>query len=145
MEVTIPDLTGAECGDIAITAAEGGIGYWSQIERYDWSRWSPSTLHDQYIKGEVPASNLDVADDFVFYTIHEMDDDEMGYKPEGIDITAALIKKGFERCLAAPKDKGGWAAQGLLPTAREDWMGEIDSDVADLIIQFGVFGEPKWG
>lgn len=145
VQVTVPDLTGAECGDIAITAAEGGIGYWSQIETYDWSRWSPESQHQHYINGEAPSSNLQVPDDFVFYTIHEMDDDEMGYKPDGIDITAALIKQGFERCLAADKDKGGWAVQGLLSHEREDWTGEIDSEIADNIIQFGVFGEIKWG
>jgi len=145
MQVTIPDLTGAECGDIAITAAEGGIGYWSQIEKYDFRRWSPEYQHQLYMTGEAPSSNLLVPDDFVFYTIHEMNDDEMSYKEEGIDITPALIKRGFEMGLAAPKDKGGWAVQGLLSVSREDWTGEIDSEVADNIIQFGALGELKWG
>ncbi len=142
MIVTIPDLTGAECGDIAITAAEGGIGYWSQIQRYQPSRWSPDDQHAAYIEGKAPSSNLEVADDFVFYTLHELDDDELNYKDEDLDVTPAVIKRGFELALTtARKD----LVADLLTKAREDWTGEIDSDAADVIIQCGLLGEIKWG
>lgn len=137
MIVEVPDLTGAECGDIATTAAEGGIGYWSQIEHYDWRRWT---------KPDDSLDNIDVPADFVFYTIWQLKPDERGYdmaKP--IDITPALIRRGFETGLKADLNKGGWAFAGLLKVPRDDWTGEIDSDIADLIIQFGAFGEVVYG
>ena len=131
MIITVPDLTGAECGDIAITAAEGGIGYWSVIDSYDYERWAPDL------------KNIEVADDFVFYTIGSIVDGEEPF--EAIDITPALIKRGLERALAAPLDEGGWMANGLLQVSREDWTGEIDSIGVDIIIQFGAFGSLVYG
>jgi hypothetical protein len=143
MKVEIPDLTGAECGDIAITAAEGGIGYWSQLDSYDWQRWAADTNPN--------GMNKEVADDFVFYTIR--DDPGLGfavqddgtYKGAPVDVTPTLIRLGFERMSQAPADKGGWPFARLLAIAREDWTGEIDADIADAIIQFGVFGEIRYG
>lgn len=142
MQVTIQDLTGAECGDIAITAIEGGIGYWAQADSYQPSRWSPDSQHEAYIKGEAESSNLDVTDDFVFYTIHELDDDERNYKEEGVDITPALIRRGFEKALTEARSD---LVAPVLTMAREDWMGFIDADGADVIIQLGALGEIKWG
>ena len=142
MNVTIPDLTNAECGEIAITAAEGGIGYWSQMETYRPSRWSPDSQHELYVKGKAPSSSVEVPDTFVFYTIHEMNDDEDGYKEEGIDITPVVIRRGFE--LAITKARKDLVAD-VLSEAREDWMGSIDSDAAEVIVQCGVLGEIKWG
>lgn len=141
MQITIPDLTGGECGDIAITAIEGGIGYWAQAESYDYRRWSPDSQQRFYISGEAPSSNLQVPDDFVFYTIHELLPDESGYKPEGIDITPVVIKRGFE--MAVTQARSDLVAQ-VLSLPREDWMGEIDSDGADAIIQLGALGEIRY-
>lgn len=133
MNVTIPDLTGAECGDIAITAAEGGIGYWSVITSdYDYKRWSPDD----------GLANIDVADDFVFYTIRESGASSRSDRYH--DITPTLIRLGFERGLALPADGFGWMFQRLLSISREDWTGEIDSEVANVIIQLGAFGEVRY-
>lgn len=134
MNITIPDLTGAECGEIAITAAEGGIGYWAQIEKYEPDRW-------------VDDDGFDGPDDFVFYRIAAMISDEGPYDWEHAqDVTPEWIRHGFERCYAAPMDKGGWGVRNLIAnTERVDWTGEIDSDVADLIYQFAFFGEVVYG
>jgi len=140
MKIDIPDLTGDECGDIAITAAEGGIGYWAQIEKYEWKRWLDDPEDDS--KG-----NANVADDFVFYRIAPLNPSETEYDWSAAqEVTPAWIRFGFERCYAAPKDMGGWAVQSLIGNvAREDWTGEIDSDVADAIFQFAFYGEITWG
>lgn len=61
-------------GDIAITAAEGGIGYWSQIEEYDYRRWT-GTEDDDFASIEVPR-------DFVFYRIHRINNSESGYEAD---------------------------------------------------------------
>ena len=140
--IEIPDLTGAECGDIAITAAEGGIGYWSEIVRYDYERWSPES-------GE----NIEVDEDFVFYQLIYENPTGPGrgsansqeFFPSVINITPKLLREGFELALKAPLDRGGWMANGLLRIPREDWTGEIDSSGADLIVQFGIFGEVVFG
>jgi hypothetical protein len=137
MKIEVPDLTGAECGDIAITAAEGGTGYWAQIESYDWKRWS----HEDSSMG-----NIEVADDFVFYRIAPLYPDESGFDwSQAQDVTPAWIRAGFERGLVAARDRGGWAIQDLMSVAREDWTGEIDSNCADLIFQFAFYGEIVWG
>lgn len=107
-------LTGIDCGDIAVTAAEGGIGYWSQIESYKPSRWSDIATGDP----------VNVPHDFVFYTIR---DDPSG-KSEGTteyDITPTLIRRGWAKL---PVDR------------RTDDMGDVDSALADWIIQLGCFG-----
>ena len=129
MKIEIPDLTGAECGDIAITAAEGGIGYWSQIGTYDFERWSPGA-------GEC----IEVADDFVFYAVYVLDADAQDFRPV-LDITPTVLRRGFEIGIEA----NWWQMVRLLKLAREDWMGEIDSDTADLIVQAGLFGEQVYG
>jgi hypothetical protein len=131
MKIEIADLTGVECGDIAITAAEGGIGYWSQILKYEWERWQPS-LHV-----------IEVPDDFVFYTIRY--ENPVGKGEIESEITPELLRRGFEVMAKAPLDKGGWPVPKLLGMAREDCTGEIDSDIADMLVQFGVFGEVVFG
>jgi len=132
--VEMPHLTNAECGSIAVTAAEGGIGYWSQIEEYRPSRWFGNE------------GWIEVADDFVFYRLAPMTDDEMDYDwDKAIDITPDLIRLGFERGLDAPIDLGGWAVRNLVAKNRADWDAEVDATDADIIIQFGCFGELVYG
>ncbi len=138
MKIEVPDLTSQECGDIAITAAEGGTGYWAQIESYDFKRWCPSE--------NTALDCIDVPDDFVFYRIAPLSPNEMNYEwDKAQDVTPAWIRMGFERAMEAPFNKGGWFAKGLLDVPREDWTGEIDSDGADLIFQFAFYGEVTWG
>ena len=144
MQVTIADLTGKESGEIAITAAEGGIGYWSQIQPdpgYKYTRWMPDNPDGSL------GDAIEVPDDFVFYRIAPLNDDEDGYdEDKTIEVTPALIKRGFEVGYNAPRDKGGWMVQALVAgTSREDWTSEIDSEGADMLIQFGAFGELVWG
>jgi hypothetical protein len=144
VKFNIPDLTPEECGDIAITAAEGGTGYWCQIDEYRPSRWLVDDAADP--DGEEPLGHLAVPDDFVFYRIAPLDPAETGWEWDKAQaVTPAWIRTGFTRALAAPRDKGGWAVQDLLSVAREDWTGEIDADCADLIFQFAFYGEVVWG
>lgn len=140
--IEIADLTGAECGWIAVTAAEGGIGYWSQIKSYQYTRWFP----DDSDSGGL-GDPAEVADDFVFYTIAPLNDDETGYDTsKAIDVTPALLRRGFEIGYKADRDKGGWLIQKLVAnTTREDWPGEIDAQGADMIVQWGAFGELVYG
>lgn len=108
-------------GDIAITAAEGGIGHWAVIDEYKPSRWVLD-----YVSG---AQNVSVPEDFVFYTIQfENPTDD---KPPFLtaEITPELLAKGL----------------GLLmrvrPFTDTDQISEADALAADEIVQYGVFGE----
>ena len=118
------DLSTATCGDIAITAAEGGIGYWSVILRYDYGRWCD----------EESSGCSEVPEDFVFYTIR----DEAGM-PGLYDITPALIRRGIQLAVST----GGLRAD-LLEQLHGDF-DEIDSEVADCVVQLGCFGEVVYG
>ena len=137
MIIEIPDLTSEEAGDIVVTAAEGGIGYWSQIESYDYRRWMPD------INGHL-GDAISVPDDFVFYRIAALNEDEDGYDRDKLyDITLVLVRRGLE--IAMSKARHDLVKDVVLGCAREDWTGEIDADGADAIIQCGVYGEIIWG
>lgn len=117
-------ITSEECGDLAVTAAEGGIGYWAQMETYEWRRWHGS---------DNPADALPVADDFVYYTIHALSEDESEFNGPAVDVTPALIKRGF----------GLYREQGR--TLDTDGPSYLDADAADVIVQLGVYGKVVYG
>ena len=125
MNITVTrELTTAQCGDIAITAAEGGIGYWAVIDSYNPSRWSDDDC-------------FEVPEDFIFYTVHETN--ELGDAlPTPIDVTSRLIAHGIEQVF-----KYG-IRRDLLEQLAVDF-DEVDSDVADCIIQMGAFHEIVYG
>lgn len=133
------ELTTAECGDIAITAAEGGIGYWGQIDEYDYRRWAPDAI----------GGPIEVPEDFVFYVVRDMDDPIVG-----INVTPRLIALGVQRYLRGtdwldvtgdPRERNGmdWPA-GQTFDDMEDFSC-MDSDEADVVIQLGAFGELVFG
>lgn len=124
MKVTV-SLSGSEAGDVAVTAAEGGIGYWSQIDEYRPSRWfTGDGIHPD-----------DVDDDFVFYGIAEQG--RAGYDWENtIKVTPALIERGLQAFI--DQDLGVY---GFDPLDLET----IDSTAADMLIQLGAFGEVRYG
>jgi len=138
--ITIPPLSGAECGDIAITAAEGGIGYWSTILSYDYERWG----HDESMPAEI-------ADDFVFYTIeHEIigetpewmaDPANEGATHTSTDITPELLNRGYNLAVEGDLIRKDLREQMLDPNERAG----MDADAADCIVQLGVFGEIVFG
>jgi hypothetical protein len=132
--INVPDLTGAECGDVAITAAEGGIGYWSQIDTYKPDRWAGAFQQD--------GDNIEVDDSFVFYELM-LDPQDNGTFTDGpYRVTPKVIRKGFE--LAIDKARADLVKR-LLTIDRQDWTGEIDSEAADVIVQCGIFGEVRYG
>jgi hypothetical protein len=141
MIIEIPDLTAEEAGTIVITAAEGGIGYWSQIQPdpgYKYTRWMPDNPD-----GSV-GEPISVPDDFVFYRIAALNEDEDGYDEDKLyDITPAVVRRGLE--VAMTKARHDLVKDVVLFSSREDWTGEIDADGADVIIQCGLFGEIVYG
>ncbi len=121
------DLSTADCGDIAITAAEGGIGYWSVIDKYDFQRWQDPD--DGY------GACAEVPEDFVFYTIREAYEGGTGV----FDITPTLIRRGIQLFLTGA---GGFV--GRFFDDMEDFAC-MDSAEADCVVQLGCFGELVYG
>lgn len=138
---------------IFTTAMEGGIGYWSAAEVYHWC-------------------NDDDTDDLDgFYAVlHPASEDEgWGIFPDKEDTKALrldldVITRGVKMfrlyCLGVIDEKGGvLPLKEIEPRLREDsywWQfleadmsdgasGDYDADVADSIVQWGLFGEVVYG
>jgi hypothetical protein len=104
------------------TALEGGIGYWSACSRYKWS-----------------TDGRTEARDFVA-VVQDVEDDE---SPEFI-IDRSVITRG----LRLAHERGNWAdyhARALRDLTFGNWDDcDFDADTADIIVQFGLFGEQRY-
>jgi len=109
--------------DVFTTALEGGIGYWSVCSRYKWYVGPDADLDKQ-------------AKDFIAVIEVTEDDDAPTYV-----IDAGVIARGIRKAYA----HGNWAtyhATALRNLNFGKWdEADYDSDTADLIVQFGLFGE----
>jgi len=111
------------------TALEGGIGYWSQCSKYRWS---------------VATDNTDArpveARDFLAVIIEVGDGDG----DEQFVIDRSVISRGVRSAHA----RGGWAdyhADALRDLYFGNWEDvDYDADTADIIVQFGLFGEQRY-
>jgi hypothetical protein len=111
-------------GDVFTTALEGGIGYWSACSRYKWS--VDGTLEGQ-------------ARDFIAVVEDTEDDHGTQYV-----IDRACITRG----LRLAHERGNWAdyhARALRDLTFGNWDDlDFDADTADIIVQFGLFGEQRY-
>lgn len=116
---------------IFTTALEGGIGYWSQAATYRWS-----------MAGD---SNVDDLDGFIAI-IGEFDESTGKYRHDKpLTINRAVIQKGLARL--ADKDfkvRDDIRKTALAGSAMND-AGDIDAEIADVIVQAGLFGEIIYG
>lgn len=104
--------------DIAITAVEGGIGYWSFIENYDYQ--NPDNI------GTLSPS-----------------EDEDEFAPTILNVKTIL--KGIKRILKGNVKIGNDIRQSILYAIVSDDMGDIDSQGADCIVQVGMFNQIVYG
>ncbi|ASR77188.1 hypothetical protein KIV66_gp81 [Mycobacterium phage MyraDee] len=134
--------------DVFVTALEGGIGYWSVASEYHI--WKPGPGHVEDIEGF-----------FAVVSDAEADDDEGDFHDLRID--ANVIARGiglFERYALGKIDSLGtevaehaiepvgenhYWRQFLLANRTNGDDGDYDADVADIIVQFGLFGEAVYG
>jgi hypothetical protein len=127
----------ADTGYIAVTAAEGGIGYWSLITLgYNPDRWFESP------DGE-PSNDL--PDDFVFYTIREDDEAANGEPAQEWNITPALIRRGFALAMHPDANIAGWAFRDQIDPSDPDSISCMDANAADIVIQMGCYGRVIYG
>lgn len=123
-------------GDILTAAIEGGTGYWAQVSQYQW-RDDDGSIHC-CVGERVPDAGARA-------TIHELKEDESGYREEGLTIDARVITRGIRLIITdevgVRSDLKRWIDEGF----RECDAGMIDADCADVIVQAGLFDEVRYG
>ena len=126
--------------DVIITAAEGGIGYWSQVSVYKW--WDPDLEGGtaEHTEGQQNA----------YMVVHEQADGDQDddLDPElkvafiGVDDIAralGILRKG-------PVEGISDEARRLISGAdRENDAGSLDAGDADSIVQVAMFGKVVYG
>ncbi|QLF84652.1 hypothetical protein SEA_GAIL_89 [Mycobacterium phage Gail] len=135
--------------DVFVTALEGGIGYWSVAEEY-------------HVWSDVESATEDIDG---FYAVIEIQDDDTDpdEEPETHRVNASTIARGiglFEKYALGKIDGQGtevaehaiepvgeshYWRQFLLANRTNGADGDYDADVADIIVQFGVFGRVIYG
>jgi hypothetical protein len=123
--------------DIFTTALEGGISYWSSCSTYHWSKGDGS-------------SDLDG-----FYAAITDEEDGTDYR-----IDRQVIQRGvglFVRYCNGEINSNGGPGDGQRLPSDHYWRqflaanrtngddGDYDADVADNIVQFGLFGKVVYG
>ena len=142
------------------TAMEGGIDYWAYRLEYSWSTGGAGAIHI----GKDPVDDLDH-----FYALilpseeewgvdkiigedgeeHVLPDDMQG---NSLRITPVLIERGWnlfmDKVIAAAKSEDPEAdcsrqyfRQAVIQYLTDGEDGDSDADVADIVVQLGLFGE----
>lgn len=118
------DKKGSTLHDIFTTALEGGINYWAAARKYRWS-----------LNGA------------------GQDEDLTGFEATVVDlegetyvINADVLDAGLRRAQKAGYLKGSYQAralQGLYFKGSE--QADFDATTADIVVQYGLFGELVYG
>lgn len=128
-------------GDIITTAVEGGTGYWAQVSQYQWL----DTFTFEQPFGKVMVVVGERQGDHTRATLHEMKDDEDGYKAEGLDLTLDAVAVGIHRIVTGKVPINATLRQTIARASRENDAGDIDADGADAIAQAALLGELVYG
>ena len=111
--------------DIFVTALEGGIGYWSRCSEY--KPWKDGADHEEDYENFLAVITVRSGEDIVTHTIN-----------------SAVIHRGIMRILSKEVSLSdqlyGWLFTGVTSDS-----GMIDADVADCVVQAGLFEEIVYG
>ena len=130
--------------DIFVTALEGGIGYWSVCEEYQWRR--------KFVPTTEPGAKITVAEEsdiFGFYAVVRDEEDPVDGEPRDWRIDHGTIEKGIAKAFQYAVENGrlsdyNFVALAKLKHGRFDNL-DFDAETADIIVQFGLFGELVYG
>ena len=104
--------------DIVVTAVEGGINYWAGALDY----------------------NAEHYPDSIQATIIEF----QGMDPKPVELTPELIERGFNLLMSGKVKINSELLHDLHHSVRtQEWEG--DAELADCIVQAGVFGDVIYG
>jgi hypothetical protein len=104
--------------DILTTAVEGGIGYWSFGRNYVWSDEGPASVEIKQ----------DDEDDDTWHTVDR-----------------SAIRKGITRLLSGDMKVHESYVTLLRKADRHNDAGDIDAEIADLIVQAAILGDIVYG
>lgn len=107
--------------NILVTIVEGGSEYWADFREYEWTDGA------YYMMLGASVQMLD------------REEPESGWK----DISLDTIALGLGAIKRSPEKVA--ASKGILEANRENEAGNIDSNLADDIIQMALFGELVYG
>ncbi len=141
------------------TALEGGIGYWSVAQAYHWSK---------LVGDDQPKNRVEDLDGF--YAILTPSEEDWGVQEayvrgyylipidenEPLRVDLAVIERGWNlmlnKVIEATKSEDPEApfSRQYLRQAVIQWLtdcreGDSDADVADMVVQLGLFGEVVYG
>lgn len=125
--------------DIITTALEGGIGYWSVADHYQWV--DDAGVH-VCVRG---MHDSDCVRYGALAVVRVLRDDDEGYEDEQRWITTATIAEGIQRLLDGTVSYPVWAQDELVAAVHDNDAGMIDSDDADNIVQAALLGEIVYG
>lgn len=103
--------------DIIVTAVEGGIGYWAIGRDYKWSDDGPSSV--------------------------EIMEEEEGGTWHMVDRSA--IRKGIGMVLSGATGVHESYVDTLRKAERHNDAGDIDAELADIIVQAAILGDVVYG
>lgn len=138
-------------GDVLTTALEGGIGYWSRA--YEINRTPDLTVYSITIVETEPASEaLDLHSSFGWADLDAAYDEgrvpnEHIHKVDLHDIATAFnrltSKRPIQHLNEAARKSLVWSSRHNDPAPDEapDYVQDIDSDLADIVVQVAVFGD----
>lgn len=135
---TVLDVDPQFLDDIIVTAVEGGIGYWSQVEEYRHANQAP---------GHVFASIIDISDDYD----EEETEDSTTELPPRYRIDSETIYRALTLVAAAGATElealriGKFSQDDIIHAMMEKDAGEIDAGLADDLVQIGLFGRTMYG
>lgn len=131
-------------GDIITAAVEGGTGYWAQVSQYQWLDRFSVTLGVAET-AEISVSVGQRQGEQTRATLHEMNDDETGYKAEGLNLTLDAVATGIGRIVRGDVAINANLRKLIGQASRENDAGNIDADAADVIVQAALLGDVVYG
>ena len=131
MSISLEDQSAQMLADIITTAVEGGIGYWSACVVYKWTE-GPEHTHAKI----VPATEE--------FDLEDEDGNDLFSANKPAEITPEVIRVGMERILSGDVPVRSDIVAGISQSVAEQWGGHIDSEIADCIVQAGLFESVIW-
>lgn len=120
-------VTEEDIDDIMTTVIEGGINYWC---------CECNTLGER--RGDCRAAHLAAGGQLELFVDEPFEENPDGTDKERYILTRAKVMKGITEVLKTAKG-GHMLYEGGLD------CGYIDAEVADVIVQYGLFGEVVYG
>lgn len=107
-------------GDVLVTAVEGGIGYWAEVKSYKWR------------SGDVECQ------------IREIDAENQASGYWHI-MTEKDISRAMHRIASRKVETNPYIVKEIAGALANKDAGDIDSELADVVVQVALFDEIKYG